>query len=199
MNTNPAPEHTWSLSSKEVKVLTYASGSDYVYALTEDEVSRWCHSPSSQAENISIFSPSSYSPLLSPGPPSPSRGVLQLHLLQCLHHIWRPVVWLVQCGEQVLQKTTVCQQHQFWWSEVGPDNRHVPHSGHCIGCEHFRRRDSLPKRDYQHCELGLTELGADLLFLRMYVCDCSDSAVWWRRTTLLVLVIVRIEDEMRSD
>ena len=39
MNTNPAPEHTWSLSSKEVKALTHASGSDYVYALTEDEVS----------------------------------------------------------------------------------------------------------------------------------------------------------------
>ena len=38
MNTNPAPEHTWSLSSKEVKALSHASGSDYVYALTEDEV-----------------------------------------------------------------------------------------------------------------------------------------------------------------
>ena len=31
------------------------------------------------------------------GPPSPSGGVLQLHCLQCLHHKWRPVVWLVQC------------------------------------------------------------------------------------------------------
>ena len=41
MNTNPAPEHTWSLSSKEVKALSHASGSDYVYALTEDEVSEW--------------------------------------------------------------------------------------------------------------------------------------------------------------
>ena len=39
MNTNPAPERTWSLSSKEVKSLSHASGSDYVYALTEDEVS----------------------------------------------------------------------------------------------------------------------------------------------------------------
>ena len=39
MNTNPAPERTWSLSSKEVKVLSHASGSDCVYALTEDEVS----------------------------------------------------------------------------------------------------------------------------------------------------------------
>ena len=39
MNTNPAPEHTWSLSSKEVKALSHASGSDYVYALTEDMVS----------------------------------------------------------------------------------------------------------------------------------------------------------------
>ena len=39
MNTNPAPERTWSLSSKEVKALSHASGSDYVYALTEDEVS----------------------------------------------------------------------------------------------------------------------------------------------------------------
>ena len=39
MSTNPAPEHSWSLSSKEVKALAHASGSDYVYALTEDEVS----------------------------------------------------------------------------------------------------------------------------------------------------------------
>ena len=39
MNTNPTPERTWSLSSKEVKALSHASGSDYVYALTEDEVS----------------------------------------------------------------------------------------------------------------------------------------------------------------
>ena len=39
MNTNPAPERTWSLSSKEVKALSHASGSDYVHALTEDEVS----------------------------------------------------------------------------------------------------------------------------------------------------------------
>ena len=39
MNTNPAPERTWSLSSKEVKALAHASGSDYVYALTQDEVS----------------------------------------------------------------------------------------------------------------------------------------------------------------
>ena len=39
MNTNPVPERTWSLSSKEVKALSHASGSDYVYALTEDEVS----------------------------------------------------------------------------------------------------------------------------------------------------------------
>ena len=39
MTTNPAPERTWSLSSKEVKALSHASGSDYVYALTEDEVS----------------------------------------------------------------------------------------------------------------------------------------------------------------
>ena len=38
-NTNPAPERTWSLSSKEVKALSHASGSDYVYALTEDAVS----------------------------------------------------------------------------------------------------------------------------------------------------------------
>ena len=38
--TNPAPERTWSLSSREVKALSHASGSDYVYALTEDEVSR---------------------------------------------------------------------------------------------------------------------------------------------------------------
>ena len=37
MNTNPAPERTWSLSSNEVKTLSHASGSDYVYALTEDE------------------------------------------------------------------------------------------------------------------------------------------------------------------
>ena len=47
VNTNPAPEHTWSLSSKEVKALAHASGSDYVYALTEDEVGvgispAWC-------------------------------------------------------------------------------------------------------------------------------------------------------------
>ena len=50
MNTNPAPERTWSLSSKEVKALSQASGSDHVYALTEDEVSEnmfsltsfWC-------------------------------------------------------------------------------------------------------------------------------------------------------------
>ena len=39
MNTNPAPERTSSLSSKNVKALSHASGSDYVYALTEDEVS----------------------------------------------------------------------------------------------------------------------------------------------------------------
>ena len=39
MNTNPTPERTWSLSSKEVKALSHASGSDYVYALTKDEVS----------------------------------------------------------------------------------------------------------------------------------------------------------------
>ena len=39
MNTNPTPERTWSLSSKEVKALSHASGSDYVYALTEDDVS----------------------------------------------------------------------------------------------------------------------------------------------------------------
>ena len=41
MNTNPAPERTWSLSSKEVKALSHATGSDYVYALTEDEVRKW--------------------------------------------------------------------------------------------------------------------------------------------------------------
>ena len=45
MNTNPAPERTWSLSSKEVKALSHASGSDYVYALTEDEVSGLICSP----------------------------------------------------------------------------------------------------------------------------------------------------------
>ena len=39
--TNPAPERTWSLSSKEVKALSHASESDYVYALTEDMVSEW--------------------------------------------------------------------------------------------------------------------------------------------------------------
>ena len=39
MNTNPVPERTWSLSSKEVKALSHASGSDYVYAVTDDEVS----------------------------------------------------------------------------------------------------------------------------------------------------------------
>ena len=50
MNTNPAPERTWSLSSKEVKALSHASGSDYVYALTEDEVSGCAHNPFSQAE-----------------------------------------------------------------------------------------------------------------------------------------------------
>ena len=44
MNTNPAPERTWSLSSKEVKALSHASGSDYVYALTEDEVSGYMYS-----------------------------------------------------------------------------------------------------------------------------------------------------------
>ena len=27
-------------------------------------------------------------------------------------------------------------------------------SGHCISCEHFRRTDSLPKRDNQHCKLS---------------------------------------------
>ena len=32
-------ERTWSLSSKKVKALSHASGSDYVYAVTEDEVS----------------------------------------------------------------------------------------------------------------------------------------------------------------
>ena len=39
MNTNPAPERIWSLSSKEVKALSHASASYYVYALTEAEVS----------------------------------------------------------------------------------------------------------------------------------------------------------------
>ena len=42
--TNPAPERTWSLSSREVKALSHVSGSDYVYALTEDEVSEWVQS-----------------------------------------------------------------------------------------------------------------------------------------------------------
>ena len=37
--TNPTPERTWSLSSKEVNALSHAIGSDYVYALTENEVS----------------------------------------------------------------------------------------------------------------------------------------------------------------
>ena len=152
VNTNPAPERTWSLSSNEVKTLSHASGSNYVYGLTEVEVRKWMDSWSFFLRLPSFLS---LMPLLPPGSPSPSGGVLQLHWLQCLRHKWRPVVWLVQCGEQVLQETTVCQQHQFWWSEVGPDNRHVPHSGHCIGCEHFRRRDSLPKRDYQHCEFWL--------------------------------------------
>ena len=27
-------------------------------------------------------------------------------------------------------------------------------SGHCISCEHFRRTNSLPKRDNQHCKLS---------------------------------------------
>ena len=58
----------------------------------------------------------------------------------------------------MLQETTVCQQQQFRWTEVGPDNRQVSHSGHYISCEHFRRRDSLPKRDKQHCELEVTSL-----------------------------------------
>ena len=44
MNFNPSPERTWSLSSKEVKALSHASGSDYVYALTEDEVSGYMYS-----------------------------------------------------------------------------------------------------------------------------------------------------------
>ena len=44
MNTNPAPERTWSLSSKNVKALSYASGSDLVYALTDDEVSVFMNS-----------------------------------------------------------------------------------------------------------------------------------------------------------
>lgn len=111
--------------------------------------------PSMQTFHISLFL---HPPPLHQGPPSPSGGVLQLHWLQYLHHKWGPVVWLVQCGEQVLQETTVCQQQQFWWSEVGPDNRQVSHSGHCISCEHFRRRDSLPKRDQQHCKLRMTLL-----------------------------------------
>ena len=102
------------------------------------------------------FSHISLSPTLfhhpPPGPPSPSGGVLQLHWLQCLHHKWRPAVWLVQCGEHVLQETTVCKQQQFWWSEMGPDNRQVSHS------RHFRRRDSLPNRDKNHCESGMTSL-----------------------------------------
>ena len=41
MNINPAPECTWSLSSKEVKALSHVSGSDFVYALTENEVDRF--------------------------------------------------------------------------------------------------------------------------------------------------------------
>ena len=129
-----------------------------------------------------LFSTASLPPSpLSPGPPSPSGGVLQLHWLQCLHHKWRPAVWLVQCGEQVLQETTVCQQQQFWWSEVGPDNRQVSHSGHCISCEHFRRRDSLPKRDQQHCELEKT-----------WALDCCTVCMYVTMvvTSLIIIIIV---------
>ena len=72
-------------------------------------------------------------------------------------------MWLVQCGEQVLQETTVCQQQLFRWTEVGPDNRQVSDSGHCISCEHFRRTDSLPKRDILHCRLSVGRVELDLL------------------------------------
>ena len=44
MNTSPVPERTCSLSSKNVKALSYASGSDLVYALTDDEVSVFINS-----------------------------------------------------------------------------------------------------------------------------------------------------------
>ena len=75
MNTNPAPERTWSLSSEEVKALSHASGSDFVYALTKYEVREWMHE---LIAAIAAFTHSACS-TLSPGPPSPSRGVLQLH------------------------------------------------------------------------------------------------------------------------
>ena len=34
MNTNPAPERTWSLSSKNVKALSHASGSDQIRSVS---------------------------------------------------------------------------------------------------------------------------------------------------------------------
>ena len=124
---------------------------------------------------------------------SPSGGVLQLHWLQCLHHKWRPAVWLVQCGEQVLQETTVCQQQQFWRSEVGPNHIQVSHSGHCISYEHFRRGNSLPNRDKQHFELEVTAL--------IYSCEfgkCSfvpiplilyHCLLWLNDRTIIIILI----------
>ena len=32
-------------------------------------------------------------------------------------------------------------------------------SGHCISCEHFAIRDSLPKRNNQHCKLSMAGVG----------------------------------------
>ena len=36
-------------------------------------------------------------------------------------------------------------------------------SGHCISCEHFRRTDSLPKRDNHHCKLSVDGVELDLM------------------------------------
>ena len=86
----------------------------------------------------------------------------------------------------------MCQQQQFRWSEVGPDNRQVSHSGHCISCEHFRRRDSLPKRDQQHCESGMSSL---------YSCELGKCSVvpihirlhhcllWLNDRTIIIILI----------
>ena len=40
-------------------------------------------------------------------------------------------------------------------------------SGHCISCEHFRRTDSLPERDNQHCKWSMAGVELDLLHVSL--------------------------------
>ena len=46
-------------------------------------------------------------------------------------------------------------------------------SGHCISCEHFRRTDSLPKRDNQHCKLNVD--GVELVMLQVSIITLSSA------------------------